>query len=102
MLGINQSALSIRLQRTDSQIYFFGDDESYLSATVNLNLSATMKVSSKGIKFAKSLQKKCKDCQRCCFNLIATVRREGHLFGKATMRHLVLISFVGAQEAKTA
>jgi len=28
MLEINQSALSIRLQRTDSQLYFFGDDES--------------------------------------------------------------------------
>src|ERR1700723_2891385 len=52
-----------------------------------------MKVSSKGIKFAKSLQKICKDCQRCCFNLIATVEREGQLSGKATIRHLVLISF---------
>jgi site-specific recombinase XerC len=57
MLEINQSVLSIRLQRTDSQIYFLGNDESYFSTTMNPTFSTTMEMSSKCIKFAKSLQR---------------------------------------------
>ena len=66
MLEINQSALSIQLQRTDSQIYFLGNDESYLSATMNPIFRQRLKCHRRVL----SSQKVCKDCQRCGFDLI--------------------------------